>query len=303
MKRVKSAIFFAAVIFSLSFIFLSGCDKFPFNKTKAPAEEPKAETKGTPVAKVNNSVITLEDLNAEIEAFNAYVPADKPNEKIDTRDKKVDYLRKEMVRKSLLAQAAKDRGLDRKEDVQKALENFKNNLLVAELVRQETANVEVTSKEIEDYYNRSKDQLKEPEERKIREIVVPDEQQAKDAMIELLKGTDFTLLAQQRSTAPTAASGGDLGFIKKGVKSPQFDEAAFAPTLEVNGVSNYFKGPNGYYILKLEGKREGKVKSLSELWEDIKTGLTFLKQQQKIEDLIGKLSREANIKVYDTAVK
>lgn len=293
-----------AVFLSFSFILLAGCEKLKLNLPKAAvATPPKAEIKGTVIAKVNGNPITLEDLNVEVDTFNAYVPADKPNEKIDTRDKKINYLKNELVRKALLVQAAKDRGLERNEEVQKALENFKENLIVAELVREETANADVTSSEIEDYYNRSKEQLKEPEERQLREIAVGTEGEAKAVMIELLQGGDFAAIARQKSTAESAQKGGDLGFIKKGIKSPQFDDVAFSPSLEVGAVSNYFKGPGGYYILKLEAKREGKVKSLSELWDDIKNGLTFLKRQQKIEDLISKLSRDAKIEIYEGQIK
>lgn len=289
----------------LSSFILFGCEKL-FPKKAKPATSappPVAEVKGTIIARVNNQPITLEELNAEISSFNAYVPADKPEQKIDTLDKKLTYLKNEMVRRVLLAQAALDRGLERKEEVQKALESYKQNLLVAELVRSETASIEVSSSEIEDYYNRSKEQLKEPEERRIREIVVATESEVKDVLIELLKGTDFAALAQSRSIAASAKDGGDLGYIKKGTKSPQFDEVAFSSTLEANRASNYFKGPEGYYILKVEAKREGKAKSLSELWDEIKNGLTFLKQQQKLEELISKLSKEAKIEVIESAVK
>ena len=291
-------------------IFLSGCENIlPKKKAPKTVSSPAPQTgnavevRGTVIAKVNNQALTLEELNSEIESFNKEVPADKPNEKIDTRDKKLAYLKNEMIRRVILAQAAQDRGLDRKEEVAKALDNFRQSLLVAQLIREETANIEPTSKEIEDYYNSAKEQLKEPEERQIREIVSANEADAKDVLIELLKGADFAGLAQTRSTSASAKNGGDLGYIKKGVKSPKFDDMAFSSTLEVGKTSNYFKAPEGYYILKLESKREGKVKTLSELWDDIKTGLTFLKQQQKIEDLISKLSAGAKIEVIDSAVK
>ena len=285
---------------------LAGCGKF-FPK-KPVKEVPKVESqvqevKGTVIARVNNQPITLEGLNEEVENYNKYVPADRPEGKIDTRDKKLTYLKNELIRRSLLAQVAADRGLDKKEELQKALNNLKQNLLVAELVKSETENIEATSTEIEDYYNQYKEQLKEPEERRIREIVVVAENDARDVLIELLKGADFAALAQMRSISASAKNGGDLGYIKKGLKSPQFDEVAFSLTLEAGRTSNYFKGPEGYYILKLEAKRESKAKSLSELWDDIKNGLRFLKQQKKIEELISKLSADARIEVFESAVK
>lgn len=295
-----------ALYLLMAVVVLAGCEKLfpkkPAKDTVSVAPAP-LEVKGTLIAKVNNQPITLEELNEEVDGFNKYVPADKPDQKIDTRDKKIDYLKNEMVRRVLLAQAAQDRGLDRKEELQKALNNFKQNLLVAELIKTETENIEVTSAEIEDYYNQYKEQLKEPEERRIREIVVAGESEARDILIELLRGADFAALAQSRSIAPSKNDGGDLGYIRKGLKSPQFDEAAFSFSLDVGKTSNYFKGTEGYYILKLEAKREGKVKTLSDLWDDIKNGLKFLKQQKKVEDLISALSAKAKIEVIESAVK
>ena len=280
--------------------FLSPKKKEPPQKVSTPSI---LEVKGTIIAKVNNIPITLEELNEEIEAYNAMVPEDKPELKINTREKKIEYLKDQMIRRILLYQEALDRGLDRSETILKALEKTKRDLLVMELVRQEAGKVEVSSKEIEDYYNMYKEEFKEAEERQLREIVVPTEQEAKEILILLLQGQDFATLAKERSKAPSAKDGGDLGFITKGKKFPQFDTVAFSETLEVGKISNIFKGPDGYYILKLEAKRGGKQKSLSEMWDDIKRGLTFLKQQKKIEDLISKLSTQAKIETYESEIK
>jgi parvulin-like peptidyl-prolyl isomerase len=161
----------------------------------------------------------------------------------------------------------------------------------------------VSSKEIEDYYNNYKDQLKEPEERQLLEIVVTSEQDAKDILIQLLQGADFATLAKDHSKSASAKNGGDLGFIKKGQKSAQFDAVAFSDSLDVGKMSSIFKCPDGYYIVKLEAKRGGKQRSLADMWDDIKKGLTFLKQQKKIEDLIGKLSHDAKLEFYEGEIK
>jgi peptidyl-prolyl cis-trans isomerase C len=294
----------AACLFILSAV--TGCDKIGLSQPKvkeAPISAPAPAVKGTVIAKVNNLSITLEDLDKEVEAYNGLVPADKPEAKISTRDKKIDYLKNEMVRRTLLYQEALGRGLERKEEILQALEKTRQDLLVMELVRKEAENVEVSSKEIEDYYNNYKEQLKEPEERQIREIVVGSEQDAKDILIQLLQGTDFAALAKDRSKAASAKDSGDLGFIKKNQKSAQFDAIAFSDSLEVGKVSSIFKGTDGYSIIKLEAKRGGKLKSLTDMWDDIKRGLTFLKQQKKIEDLLGKLSREAKLEFYEGEIK
>jgi len=290
-------------------VLFLGCDKIGSiigSKPKVTSGQKKAVSaplvKGTIVAKVNNTPIMLEDLNQEIDAYNNMVK-DKPEAKISTRDQKLNYLKNEVVRRVLLYQEALSRGLDREDDVMQALEKTKQDLLVMAFVRQEAENIDVSSKEVEDYYNTYKEQLKEPESRQIREIVVLTEQEAKDILIQLLQGVDFASLAKERSKGDSGKVGGDLGFIQKGKKFTQFDDAAFVENLEVGKYSNIFKGPDGYYIIKLEARRGGNQKSLSDMWDDIKKGLTFLKQQKKIEDLIGKLSRESKLEFYEGEIK
>jgi peptidyl-prolyl cis-trans isomerase C len=294
------------LIFVLLF-FVAGCDNlnnlFKSKKTtekKAPAA---AIIKGTPVAKVGNITLTLEELNQEIENYNALVQTERPELKITTKEQKVNYLKNELIRRALFYQYALDKGVDKNEDVVKALEKSKMDIMVMGILRQETDNIDVSSKEVEDAYNQYKEQFKEPEERQIREIAVPNEQEAKDILIQLLQGADFIALAESRSKADSAKDGGNLGFIQPGKKFPQFDNVAFADSLEVGKVSNIFKGPDGYYLLKLEAKRGGKQRTLSEMWDDIKNILLFSKQKDKIDKLTGNLSREAKIEVYEGAIK
>lgn len=305
MNRFFTIFKFRIVLCVLGVVVLGlvGCDKLGFKKPETPKEATEIKVTGTVIAKVNNLPITLEDLNQEVDTYNSLVPADKPEQKIVTKDQKIAYLKNEMVRRTLLYQDALDRHLDKNEDVRSALEKTKMDLLVVQLIKDEADKIDVTQKEIDDYYNEYKDQLKSPEERSMREIMVPTETEAREIMIQLLQGTDFATLAKERSKSPSAKDGGNLGFISAGKRFPQFDAVAFSDTLEKGKVSNIFKGPEGYYIIKIEDIRGGKQKPLSELQDDIKRGLIFLKQQQKIEDLISKLSRQAKIEVYEGQIK
>ena len=123
--------FILCVILGLIFIGVLGCDKIkiPVSK-KAEVVEVKVapsgpQAKGTVIAKVNNISIGLDDLNQEIEIYNANVPEDKPDLKITTKEQKVNYLKNEVVRRTLLYQSAIDKGLDRNEDVITALDKTK----------------------------------------------------------------------------------------------------------------------------------------------------------------------------------
>jgi parvulin-like peptidyl-prolyl isomerase len=296
------------VIAGLLFGGILGCDKL--NSAAKKKVEVKSvfsalviEPKGPVVAKVNNVSIGLEDLNEDIALFNANVPAERPELKIVTKEQKINYLKNEVIRRSLIYQHALDNGLDRSDEVRQAVEKNKRDLMVLQDIKNITKGITVTSKEVEEYYNTYKEQLKEPEDRQISEIVVGSEQAARDILIQLLQGADFATLAKGSSQSPSAKDGGDLGFIRKGKKSAQFDAVAFSDSLDVGKVSSIFKTPEGYSIIRLEAKRGGKQKPLSEMWEDINRGLVFLKQQQAVEELIGKLSRDAKIDISEGEIK
>jgi peptidyl-prolyl cis-trans isomerase C len=303
---VKRKIILFAIM-GLFFNAILGCDKFNFAVSRKPepkiVAQPIIQPKGPIVAKVNNIAIGLDDLNDEIELYNANVAPDRPELKITTKEQKVAYLRNEIVRRALIYQHALDKGLDRDNEVQQVVEKNKRDLLVMQDIKDITKGISATSKEVEDAYNTYKEQLKEPEEREISEIVVNTEQEARDILIQLLQGADFATLARSSSKASSAKDGGNLGFIPKGKKSAQFDAAAFSDSLDIGKISSIFKSPEGYCIVKLESKRGGKQKPLSEVWDDINRNLVFLKQQQAIEELIGKLSREAKIEVSEGEIK
>lgn len=296
----------------LLLVGFAGCDYLPFfkNMSKKPTAASAPPVGAIVVAKVGNFYVTQDDLNKEVEAYNNLVNAQgMAQNKIDTRDKKIAYLRNEMVRKYILYQEALDRRLDRKEDIMRALEDAKISLLVTELLREETEKVNVASKEIEDFYNQNKEFLKEPEQRRIFEIVTATESQAKQVYIELLSGGDFAGLAKQHSRAKSAANGGDLGFIvleldpQKRIRFDKFYEVAFGPSLEAGNISGIFKGPEGYYIIKLESIKKSEAKSLSELWDNIKSWLLFEKQQKAIAELADKLSGETKIEIHEGKVE
>lgn len=299
-------ILFAALLFS-------ACDKLPFIGGQAgPAKQAavKPPAGETVVAMVGNFYITGSDLNKEVDNFNSLASAQKLDKnKIDTRDKKVKYLRDELVRKYILYQEALDRGLDKKPEIVKELDAVKMNLLIAELLRKEIEKIDVSSKEIEDFYNQNKELLKEPEQRKILEIMTSSEDEAKQVYIELLRGGDFASLARQYSKAKTASAGGEVGLMAyeanpaNRMRPEKFYETAFSPSLEAGGTSSIFKTPDGFYIIKVDSIKKSEPKSLTELWDNIKSWLLFEKQQKAIVELANKLSGETKIAIYEEKVQ
>jgi len=98
-------------------------------------------------------------------------------------------------------------------------------------------------------------------EQELKEIKEYNEQvlnKAKDLIIRLQKGENFSELAKQYSEDPGSKDkGGELGFLKKGNLVPEFEDVIFNKTTDGQLFSEPVKTSFGYHIIKrLAGKGE-----------------------------------------------
>ncbi|MFT5118478.1 MAG: peptidyl-prolyl cis-trans isomerase C [Kiritimatiellia bacterium] len=87
-----------------------------------------------------------------------------------------------------------------------------------------------------------------------RHILVDTEVQCIALKEEIENGADFTEIAKQHSSCPSAAQGGDLGEFSKGQMVPEFDKVVFNDALDtVHGpVETQF----GYHLLEITDRSE-----------------------------------------------
>jgi peptidyl-prolyl cis-trans isomerase SurA len=71
---------------------------------------------------------------------------------------------------------------------------------------------------------------------------------------QLKSGGNFALVARQFSQSPSAASGGDIGWVHEGQLAPELNAALTGMT--VNSVTPPIRSIGGYYILALRGRQE-----------------------------------------------
>lgn len=317
---MREALF--SLLLVIAVVALAGCTEgktpswLQFGK-KQPLEEPSPEIveeeRGTKLASIDGRIITLEEFNERLKARNEEIEATKEipdsvksDYLIKTSADKEGFLERMVERELIIAEAIR-RGLDKNEDILATIEALKEQLLFARIVESEKAKASVTSKEIENYYNIYKEVFKIPEERRVGMIVVSSEEKAKEIVINLLQGTDFSVLARENSIdAKSATEGGDLGFIvqKTPLTSPdkkttfeKLEQVAFS--LDLNRPSTIFKGPDGYYIIKVTEIKPARERLLSEVYNDIEKGLTLQKQEEVLNALIGNLRKNSNIIIYD----
>jgi len=250
-----------------------------------------AEVVDRVVAIINDSIITLSELNAA-----AAIVLDKLKKEGQGDAPGIEELRprvlEDLVEQKLIKQASDKAGIDVSDrEIDNAIDDIKRQnrhmtqeqLMLAlarsgltyreyreqlkEQIRQvKFMNMEFRSKisvqdeDIENYYRQHIDDYYEAPKYRISCIVIsPDDRQLMEKRIEVVRealaeGRDFAELARLYSDGPNADGGGDLGRLSSGELDPEIEKTALA--LGPGEVSEPLERPEGTYIIKLnEGLR------------------------------------------------
>jgi len=255
------------------------------SEAQKPAET-GPEVKALPdnvLAKVGEWTLTMDEFNARVDAVKTMLPDIDP-----TNIEQRKYMLGELIQQQLLAQEALARKLDQKKEFKEAMMDFRNSLLVQMLGADIGEVDDVTDEEARLFYDENPDAFKTRVTRKIREIVVATEDEAKAILVELNQGASFAETAKTKSVAKTAAMGGFLGSLSEATGDPNLDKNVFpfekmaqvAAAMDPDSVSGAFKGPEGVYIIKVEEVTGGDVQAFNDINKELKQYLQGMKQQQ-----------------------
>ncbi|GAB5046128.1 peptidylprolyl isomerase [Thermodesulfovibrio sp. TK110] len=214
----------------------------------------------------------------------------------------VNRLKDELIKREILYEEAKKKKLANSEEFKRRVEEFKKITLINMLLEQELKNLsQVTEKDAEDYYEKNKDQFIKPTEVRLSQIVVKNEDEAKKVYERIDKGEDFGKIAKDLSRdEKTKASGGDIGFFKKGQLNPQIENIAF--NLKKGQVSMPMNLKGALYIFKVTDVRGTPVQ-----FEQIKTQLIeqlrAKKQQDWFNSYIEELKKKHKVEVNEKALQ
>jgi len=208
----------------------------------------------------------------------------------------------QMISEKLLIQETKNMGLEEDKDVLEQIKKMTEQILVQALIEREILNkVKVNDEEVLEYYEQNKDSFTEKEQVHLYNILLETEEEAQNVLEQLKAGEDFSEIAIEKSTGPSAAQGGDLGYLAKGTIIPEIEEVVFA--LELEELSEVIKTDFGFHILKITEKKPESVKTLEEVKEDIIQTLLPDKQKEAFENLLEELKGKAEIEINEEALK
>jgi peptidyl-prolyl cis-trans isomerase C len=272
-RSIRSALLIAAAVVAISPAV------FAQKQTAKTADDPV-------VARVNGQPIHRSTV---LEFYNQLPPqmAQIPLEQI------VPGIINELAARRLLSDAAEKAKLGDNADVKKQLQAAREQVLQQAYLDRKVKE-EVTDAKMKARYDELIKQQPSQEEVHARHILVSSEADAKAALDEVKKGADFTEVSKKRSTGPTAATGGDLGFFTQDKMVPAFAEAAFK--LQPGQVTEApVQTQFGWHIIKVEARR----KSEPPKFEDVRGQVYEMMSGEAVEKLVADLRKTAKIETLD----
>lgn len=241
------------------------------------------------LAVVNGTEITEKELEVTIARF--------PKERqgyLATEQGRAQLL-EEIISFELIYNYAKDSGMEKDAEYLQQLERAKKEILTQAAISKVVAEASVSDKEVEDFYSANKETFKDPETVSAKHILVETEEKAEEVLTKIKAGMSFEDAAQQFSSCPSNAQGGELGRFNRGQMVPEFEEAAFS--LEIGKVSEPVKTQFGYHLIKVSERIESTAKPFDEVKASIKNNILQERQAFKYSQLNNDLRGKYKVEI------
>ena len=246
------------------------------------AETKKDAPKATTVATVNGVKIPQMRADAMLAEQKTQGTADSPDLQKQVKE--------ELIRRELLAQEAKKKGLDKKPEIVGQMDLAREAVLVRAYLQDFIKTHPVSEEQIKKEYDNIVKALGN-KEYKARHVLVEKEDEAKAVIEKLKKGEKIEDLAKAQSKDPGSKDkGGDLGWAP-----PANYVKPFADALTGLQKGKYTETPVktdfGYHVIMLEDTRP----LTPPPFDQVKPQLQQRAQQQQVEQLVKKLRESAKV--------
>jgi parvulin-like peptidyl-prolyl isomerase len=173
--------------------------------------------------------------------------------------------------------------------------------------REIKSRVTVSDEEIGAYYLKRRGDYEGKETVRIKQILLPlpkEEDPAENEKIRadaetihkrLLNGEPFELLSAKYSQGSAATTGGDIGYIEKGMILHEVEEVAFS--LSLNQISGVIESSVGFHIIKVIDRRGAGFKSIESVREEIREKIDQEKMEKKFDEWLDTLRTKSHIEI------
>jgi peptidyl-prolyl cis-trans isomerase C len=242
-------------------------------------------------AVVNGEPITVLELEAHMENLPSYYKMRYQGEEGKTK------LLNEMIEQKLLLLEAQRSGLDKEGDIVAHLEKEKSNYLTNEIVdRRVYDRAHATDGEVEEYWEKHKDDYRSSKTHHIYHIQVDGRALADSLYQELKKGEDFSAIASEHSEHFSSRKGGDMDFYNPRILPEEVNRIVAG--LAEGELSGVIQSPRGYHIVKLVETKQGELPSYDTVKQKIRVKIEHNRRMKLYNELITQLKGTYPVEVY-----
>jgi len=279
MRKFRMTLYTALVLSVIAFISCSGKgDKIKINQGLA--------------ARVGDAKITMAEFERKFDELSEA-------QKLEFKGEygKAKFL-DQLIDKELIYQEALRRKLDQDEEVRRKIEDARRQILAGEFYRKEIVHkLRIPEKDIKDYYENHKDEFMTKTLMRAQHIFTTDSMKAVEWKKRLAAGEDFSKIAKFESEDKiTALTSGSLGYFNPGgyIKSVGISQS-FSDAVEklnVGEISDIIHWEKGYSIVRVNEKRPGMLKPLSEVRKEIEKKLRARRAAKAYQDELERLRKK-----------
>jgi peptidyl-prolyl cis-trans isomerase C len=246
---------------------------------KSTAAAPKAAVSGkTPLVLVNGSPITTGMADLLIEEQVAQGQQSTPELR--------SAVREELIKRELLAQEARKRGLDKTDQVTARIDLARQSILLGLYLDEYVKAHPISDADVRAEYDHQVTLLGD-KDYKVRHILVDKEEDAQAIIKKLDAGGKFEELAKQSKDEGTKDSGGDLGWGRASDYAANFGDVV--PHLEKGQYTKQpVKSNFGYHVILVEDTRKPVPPDFATVSEKVKQSLVQQEVQKHIAELMSK---------------
>lgn len=203
---------------------------------------------------------------------------------------------------ALFALEARARKLNQVPEVAYAVTDFREKLMLDALYGEHILKeFKLSDDEVRAYYDSHKADFSEQERRRVSQILVGSEMEAKAIVTELAKGADFAQVAKSRSRdITTASAGGDLGWITSDHVPPVFSDVF---KLSAGKFTQPVRTSAGWHVIYVSEVQPKRLLSFAEAKEAAKNVVSEQKKRAMRDVWLKTLRDAAKIEVDDEAIR
>lgn len=237
------------------------------------------------LAEINGSDITLGHIIAAV----AKLPAEYDNLESDYI---LEGVLDQIVKQEIMAQVLDTSDNFIKLSLENEIRSIKAKYSIEKLMQDFPANDQLL-----DAYKVATTSMQNLEEFNASHILVDSETQALELLNSLKSGSEFSKLAQEKSTGPSGPSGGQLGWFGPGQMVPEFEAAVLV--LEIGDISQPVKTQFGWHIVKLNDRRIKPLPTFAEMKPELVQQLS----QVRIEQLLRVETNKSEVEFFDKKIE